>query len=186
MRKKGDRPNAAPCTTATPSSSSSAIRGTVVVHGNVAAATHGETVLKNAQPLVVEYAGGDKLFLPVTRLAQLGKFIDTLPGGYDHMVGERGIRLSGGQRQRIGIARALYRDASVLLMDEATSAQDGLTEQELMTTILRLRGRYTIILIAHRLSSVRACDVIFEFAGRLPESGRGASLCCRSCIAAIP
>jgi ABC-type multidrug transport system fused ATPase/permease subunit len=101
--------------------------------------------------------------LKATQLAQLHRFVGTLTDGYDHTVGERGIRLSGGQRQRIGIARALYTDASVLIMDEATSAQDGLTERELMETILRLRGRYTIILIAHRLTTVRACDVIFEF-----------------------
>ncbi len=99
------------------------------------------------------------------RLAQLDKMLETLPGGYRHVVGDRGIRLSGGQRQRIGIARALYRNASVLIMDEATSAQDGFSEQELMSTLLQLRGRYTIILIAHRLSSARACDTIFEFAG---------------------
>jgi ABC-type multidrug transport system fused ATPase/permease subunit len=103
--------------------------------------------------------------LEAAQLAQLDKLVDTLPGGYGHVVGERGMKLSGGQRQRIGIARALYTDASVLIMDEATSAQDGLTEQELMTTLLRLRGRYTIVLIAHRLSTVRACDVIFEFDG---------------------
>ncbi len=111
------------------------------------------------------------------QLAQLDKFVGTLPDGYDHIVGERGIRLSGGQRQRIGIARALYTNASVLIMDEATSAQDGLTEQELMATILRLRGRYTIVLIAHRLSTVRACDVIFEFdGGRIAGSGTYAEL----------
>jgi HlyD family secretion protein len=95
-------------------------------------------------------------------LAQLDEFVSTLPGGYDHLLGERGMRLSGGQRQRIGIARALYTEASVLILDEATNALDGLTEQELMATLLRLRGRYTIILIAHRLSTVRACDFIFE------------------------
>jgi HlyD family secretion protein len=110
--------------------------------------------------------------IEAARLAQLDKFVCTLPRGYDHIVGEQGIRLSGGQRQRIGIARALYADASVLIMDEATSAQDGLTEQELMTTLLRLRGRYTIILIAHRLSAVRACDVIFEIdRGEVTGSG---------------
>ena len=115
--------------------------------------------------------------LVAAQLAQLDKFIGTLPGGYQHTVGERGVKLSGGQRQRIGIARALYTDASVLIMDEATSAQDGLTEQELMATILRLRGRYTIILIAHRLSSVRACDLIFEFdRGELTGSGTYAQL----------
>jgi ATP-binding cassette, subfamily B, bacterial PglK len=106
------------------------------------------------------------------RLAQLDELIRTLPGGYDHRVGERGIQLSGGQRQRIGIARALYREASVLLLDEATNALDGLTEQELMATLGRLRGRYTTILIAHRMSTVRACDVIFELEnGKLIGSG---------------
>ncbi|MGH8140841.1 MAG: ABC transporter ATP-binding protein [Steroidobacteraceae bacterium] len=105
--------------------------------------------------------------LEAARLAQLEELIRTLPKGYDHRIGERGIELSGGQRQRIGIARALYRQASVLLLDEATNALDGLTEQELMATLARLRGRYTSILIAHRMSSVRACDVIFEL-----EQGR--------------
>lgn len=98
------------------------------------------------------------------RAAMLDEFVDSLPGGYEHVVGERGVRLSGGQRQRIGIARALYADASVLILDEATNALDGLTEQELMETVVRLRGRYTIIIIAHRMSTVRACDVIFELA----------------------
>jgi ATP-binding cassette, subfamily B, bacterial PglK len=100
--------------------------------------------------------------LEAARLAQLDDLIATLPKGYDQRVGERGIELSGGQRQRIGIARALYREASVLLLDEATNALDGLTEQELMATLGRLRGRYTSILIAHRMSTVRSCDVIFE------------------------
>jgi ATP-binding cassette, subfamily B, bacterial PglK len=99
----------------------------------------------------------------VAKLAQLDEFVATLPNAFDHRIGERGIRLSGGQRQRIGIARALYTTASVLVMDEATNALDGLTEQELMSTIMRLRGSYTIILIAHRLSTVRACDLICEF-----------------------
>jgi ABC-type multidrug transport system fused ATPase/permease subunit len=106
------------------------------------------------------------------RLAQLDEFVGKLPGGYDHMVGERGSRLSGGQRQRIGIARALYTDASVLILDEATNALDGLTEQELMATLGRLRGRYTIILIAHNLRTVRMCDVIFELErGKVTGSG---------------
>jgi ATP-binding cassette, subfamily B, bacterial PglK len=106
------------------------------------------------------------------RLAQLDDFIRTLPAGCDHRVGERGVQLSGGQRQRIGIARALYREASVLLLDEATNALDGLTEQELMATLGRLRGRYTIILIAHRMSTVRSCDVIFEIGnGKVIGSG---------------
>lgn len=111
------------------------------------------------------------------QLAQLDDFVGTLPGGYDHIIGERGIRLSGGQRQRLGIARALYTSATVLILDEATSALDGLTEQELVSTIMRLRGRYTIILIAHRLSCVRACDFIFEInCGRVHHAGTYADL----------
>ena len=110
--------------------------------------------------------------LEAVRLAQLDEFIKSLPAGYEHRVGERGIQLSGGQRQRIGIARALYRAANVLVLDEATSALDGLTEQELMATLGGLRGRYTIILIAHRMTTVRSCDLIFELdSGRITGSG---------------
>jgi len=115
--------------------------------------------------------------LAAARRAQLDDFVRTLPDGYDHLVGERGVGLSGGQRQRIGIARALYRDASVLILDEATSALDGLSEQELIATLMSLRGSYTILLIAHRLSTLRTCNVIFEFAaGRLVASGTYAEL----------
>jgi len=115
--------------------------------------------------------------LEAARLAQLEDFIRTLPQGYEHRVGERGIGLSGGQRQRIGIARALYRQASVLMLDEATNALDGLTEQELMATLERLRGRYTTVLIAHRTSSVRSCNLIYELqSGRLVDSGTYDSL----------
>jgi HlyD family secretion protein len=106
------------------------------------------------------------------RLAQLDELLKTLPLGQEHKVGERGMQLSGGQRQRIGIARALYREGSVLLLDEATNALDGLSEQELMDTLRRLRGRYTSIVVAHRMSTVRACDVIFEIGnGRIVCGG---------------
>jgi ATP-binding cassette, subfamily B, bacterial PglK len=106
------------------------------------------------------------------RLAQLEDFIATLPDGYNHEVGERGTRLSGGQRQRIGIARALYKGAPLLLLDEAMSALDGMTESELMRALEGLRGRCTIILIAHRLSMVRWCDVIYQLeSGRIVGSG---------------
>jgi ABC-type multidrug transport system fused ATPase/permease subunit len=106
------------------------------------------------------------------RLAQLEDFIASLPEGYEHPVGERGIRLSGGQRQRIGIARALYKEASVLLMDEATSALDGLTEAELMAALGGLRGHCTIVLIAQRMTAVRSCDVIYQIEnGRITGSG---------------
>lgn len=104
--------------------------------------------------------------------AQLEDFIQSLPHQYDHNVGERGIQLSGGQRQRIGIARALYKEAPILLLDEAMSALDGMTEAELMSVLETLRGRSTIILIAHRLSLVRRCDVVFQLeAGRVIGSG---------------
>jgi ATP-binding cassette subfamily B protein len=96
------------------------------------------------------------------KLAQIDGFIEGLPAGYDTYVGERGIRLSGGQRQRIGIARALYKKASVIVFDEATSALDNATEREVMGAIESLGGQFTIILIAHRLSTVRGCDQIFE------------------------
>ncbi|MEM6253250.1 MAG: ABC transporter ATP-binding protein [Cyanobacteria bacterium P01_D01_bin.156] len=96
------------------------------------------------------------------RLAQAENFIESLPAGYETYVGERGIRLSGGQRQRIGIARALYKNTSVIVFDEATSALDNTTEQEVMAAIDALSGEFTIILIAHRLSTVEQCDLVVE------------------------
>jgi ABC-type multidrug transport system fused ATPase/permease subunit len=95
-------------------------------------------------------------------LAQIAEHIETLEDGYDTFVGERGIRLSGGQRQRIGIARALYKNATVLVFDEATSALDDETEAELMKAIDGLSKDLTVIMIAHRLSTVRRCDKILK------------------------
>jgi ABC-type multidrug transport system fused ATPase/permease subunit len=130
------------------------------------------TIARNIALGIPKAAIDQERLLAAAQLAQLDEFVRTLPRGYDHPVGERGMSLSGGQRQRIGIARALYTDASVLILDEATNALDGLTEQELMATILRLRGRYTIILIAHNLRTVRMCDVIFELErGKVTGSG---------------
>lgn len=94
--------------------------------------------------------------------AQLSEFIETQPDGYRTLVGERGVRLSGGQRQRIGIARALYKQATVLVFDEATSALDSSTEQAVMDAIESLGRELTIVLIAHRLNTVRRCDEIIE------------------------
>jgi ABC-type multidrug transport system fused ATPase/permease subunit len=106
-------------------------------------------------------------------IANLHDFVTReLPAGYDTAIGERGVRLSGGQRQRIGIARALYRDPSVLIMDEATSALDNLTEHAVMEAVHNLSRRKTIILIAHRLSTVRNCDCIFMLEdGKITGSG---------------
>jgi ABC-type multidrug transport system fused ATPase/permease subunit len=106
------------------------------------------------------------------KLAQIAEFIEGLPAGYETYVGERGIRLSGGQRQRIGIARALYKNASVIVFDEATSALDNATEQEVMAAIDGLSGKFTIILIAHRLSTVERCDLVVELGqGRVVAAG---------------
>jgi ABC-type multidrug transport system fused ATPase/permease subunit len=100
------------------------------------------------------------------RIAELHDFVTReLPEGYDTMVGERGVRLSGGQRQRIGIARALYHDPSVLIFDEATSALDNLTEQAVMAAVRNIGHDKTVILVAHRLSTVRNCDRIFLLDG---------------------
>jgi ABC-type multidrug transport system fused ATPase/permease subunit len=96
------------------------------------------------------------------RQAQIAEFIERSPEGYQAYVGERGIRLSGGQRQRIGIARALYKQATILVLDEATSSLDSATEQGVMDAIEGLSGDLTILIIAHRLTTVRRCDTIVE------------------------
>ena len=101
------------------------------------------------------------------RNAQIADFIESNPEGYHANVGERGIRLSGGQRQRIGIARALYKQASVLIFDEATSALDNATEQSVMDAIEGFDRDLTILLIAHRINTVKRCDIIVEL-----ENGR--------------
>lgn len=94
--------------------------------------------------------------------AQISQFVNNHPEGFDARVGERGIQLSGGQRQRIGIARALYKRAEVLILDEATSALDSITEQDVMDSIQGLDRSLTVIIVAHRLTTVRYCDVIYE------------------------
>lgn len=96
------------------------------------------------------------------RQSRIADFVESHAEGYNVFVGERGVRLSGGQRQRIGIARALYKQATVLVFDEATSALDNATEQEVMNAIDGLNRDLTIILVAHRLTTVKRCDKIFE------------------------
>jgi ATP-binding cassette, subfamily B, bacterial PglK len=104
--------------------------------------------------------------------AQLELFVRALPGGLDTTVGERGVRLSGGQLQRIGIARALYHDPSVLVLDEATSSLDTTTERDLIDAVSALRGEKTIIIVTHRMSTVEHCDWLFRLeAGRIVSAG---------------
>lgn len=104
--------------------------------------------------------------------AQIASFVESSPQGYDSYIGERGIRLSGGQRQRIGIARALYKNARVLVFDEATSALDTMTEQDLMDAVNRLSKELTIVMIAHRLSTVQRCDRVIRLCeGAVADDG---------------
>jgi ABC-type multidrug transport system fused ATPase/permease subunit len=104
----------------------------------------------------------DNAVITAAKLANIHEFVvSELPKGYDTVIGERGIRLSGGQRQRIGIARAVYHDPSVLILDEATSALDGLTEGAIMEAIKTMEHKKTIVMIAHRITTVRSCDVIY-------------------------
>lgn len=115
--------------------------------------------------------------LRAIRSAQLDQFVGELSQGLDTIVGERGVRLSGGQRQRIGIARALYHSPSVLVLDEATSALDGETEQAVMEAIDSLSGKLTILIVAHRVSTLRNCTRIVELeAGQIKRVGAYAEI----------
>jgi ABC-type multidrug transport system fused ATPase/permease subunit len=107
------------------------------------------------------------------RAAQLEDFVGSLPEGLETMVGEHGVRISGGQRQRIGIARALYHDPAVLVLDEATSSLDTATEHEVMEAVRALHGLKTSIIVAHRLSTVEHCDHLYRLeGGRIIQEGR--------------
>ncbi|MEM7591327.1 MAG: ATP-binding cassette domain-containing protein, partial [Cyanobacteria bacterium P01_A01_bin.83] len=106
------------------------------------------------------------------RTAQLEELVEQMPQGIKTMVGERGLRLSGGQRQRIGIARALYHEREILVLDEATSALDNETEKLVSEAISSLAGTKTLIIIAHRLTTVENCDRIYMMEkGRIVKSG---------------
>ena len=105
-------------------------------------------------------------------LAKLGGFIASLKNGLNTKVGERGVKISGGQRQRIGIARALYHDPQILILDEATSSLDNETEAEVMSSITGLYGSKTIIIVAHRISTLANCDQIYKMhEGKIIKSG---------------
>ena len=104
----------------------------------------------------------EEAVIEAAKKAQIYDFIFNLPDGMETFVGDRGVRLSGGQRQRIGIARALYHDPEVLVLDEATSALDNETETAVMESIEQLRGMKTMIIIAHRLTTIKNVDRIYE------------------------
>ena len=121
-----------------------------------------DTIRNNVAFGIMEDEIDDDAVMEALRKAQLLEFAGALPEGLDTMVGDRGVRLSGGQRQRIGIARALYHDPEILVLDEATSALDNETETAVMESIESLQGMKTIIVIAHRLTTIRNADMIYE------------------------
>ena len=96
------------------------------------------------------------------REAQMDEFVRGLPDGLDTSIGERGVRISGGQRQRLGIARALYTEPEIMIFDEATSALDNDTESAIMEAIERLHGKKTLVIIAHRLTTIEKCDAVYR------------------------
>ena len=105
--------------------------------------------------------------------AQLKDLISSLPEGLNTKIGDNGIRLSGGQRQRIAIARAFYLNAKLLILDEATSALDNKTESELINALSQMKNKLTIIFIAHRLTTIKKCDCIYEFEnGEIKAKGK--------------
>ncbi len=105
-------------------------------------------------------------------MAHADEFIKVMPEGYDSLVGERGVKLSGGQRQRIAIARVMLKDAPILILDEATSSLDSVTEKTIQENLDRAMGRKTVIAIAHRLSTIAHLDRILVFdQGRIVEDG---------------
>lgn len=121
-----------------------------------------DTIRKNVAFGIYEEEIDNEAVINALKKAQLYEFIDSLPNGLDTFVGDRGVRLSGGQRQRIGIARALYHDPEILILDEATSALDNETESAVMEAIENLHGQKTMIIIAHRLTTIKNADVVFE------------------------
>ena len=121
-----------------------------------------DTIRNNVAFGVREEDINEEAVIHALQQAQLSEFVESLPEGLDTFVGDRGVRLSGGQRQRIGIARALYHDPEILVLDEATSALDSETETAVMEAIEKLQGQKTMLIIAHRLTTIRNADVIYE------------------------
>ena len=126
---------------------------------------------------VIEDDIDDTLIEQAIETAQLSEFVRDLPKGIHTDVGERGVRLSGGQRQRIGIARALYQNPCVIVLDEATSSLDYNTEKRIMDTVYKLNQEKTVIIIAHRVSTLKDCDRIYRLEdGKIVEEGESSSM----------
>ena len=120
----------------------------------------------------------EKRVIEAAKQAQLHQFIEELPQGYNTFVGERGVQLSGGQRQRIGIARALYKQTSVIVLDEATSALDNKTEEAVMEAVNSLDRNLTVFMVAHRLSTLKSCDVVYKLShGKIIDWGSYEEMC---------
>lgn len=132
-----------------------------------------DTIRNNVAFGIYEEQIDDEAVTEALKKAQLYEFVDGLSDGVETVVGDRGVRLSGGQRQRIGIARALYHDPEILVLDEATSALDNETETAVMEAIESLRGEKTMIIIAHRLTTIKNADVIYEITdGKVMERAK--------------
>ncbi|MGE4348926.1 MAG: ABC transporter ATP-binding protein [Candidatus Berkiella sp.] len=131
-----------------------------------------DTIAKNIAFGLQDNAVNFESVQNAAKLANIHEYISSLPEGYNTFVGEKGVRLSGGQRQRIGIARALYHQPEILIFDEATSALDTITEKSVLDEIANLRKKITVIMIAHRLVTVKSCDSIFLFEnGKIIDEG---------------
>ena len=140
-----------------------------------------DTIRRNVAFGLADRAIDDGRVEEALKLAQLGAFVDTLPERAETIVGDRGVRLSGGQRQRIAIARALYTDPSILILDEGTSALDSATESELMEALEHASHDRTVIIVAHRLSTVRQADrIVFLDRGRIVDIGQFDELVARN------
>lgn len=136
-----------------------------------------ETLRSNIAFGLPESKIDDEKVIRAVKLAQLETLVNRLPEGLDTLIGENGTRLSGGQRQRVGIARALYHDPKVLIMDEATSSLDNITEKQITNAIHSLKGERTLIIIAHRLTTVKNCDKLyFMEEGKIIQEGRYSDL----------